>query len=443
VIDASLFLKLADLIPSHRTIISEGSTSVANVLNEHFQEGSILHFNSGDHGSLWHIPYEWNLKSAKLRDCNSGELLFSDRDSPLFVAPYSNSVDLNLTKEELRSITIYSDVNPDALKYQHRLAYNPGQNSKNLSISLPKKFFESLDETGLYSLFIDVETWPSTMKIFELVIPGANEESVLLLSHLCHTGQWNDGLAGVLVMSMVASHLKKAKTNLKYSYRLLSFPETIGSSVYLYENPSLLESTLFTLFSEMPGSRSEIRITRSRRRNSYIDRLTSYVLESLGLAHTHVDFREGWGNDEMVFDSTFAGIPSVSIDRAPFEHYHLSTDSLINFSMERLDQIVGVIIKIIELLEKDYIPKPNFFVTPQLSRLGLYRDWSLERKAHDQVNLLLDELKSERSVFDIAFSSAIPFEDALKFYDSLADHNLIRKQSISADYTRNVFDYHS
>lgn len=439
-IDASLFLKLADLIPSHRTIISEGSTSVVKALNEYFQEGSILHFNSGDHGSLWHIPNEWKLKSAELKDYNSGEILFSDRNSPLFVAPYSNNIDINLTKEELRSFIIYSDINPDALKYQHRLAYNPDQNSKNISVSLPKKFFESLDENRLYTLSIDVEFRPGTMKIFELVIPGANKESVLLLSHLCHTGQWNDGLAGVLVMSMVANHLEKAKTNLKYSYRFLSFPETIGSSVYLYENPSLLETTLFTLFSEMPGARSEVRITRSRRRNSYIDRLTSYVLETSGLTHSHVDFREGWGNDEMVFDSTFAGIPSVSIDRAPFEHYHLSTDTLTNFSMEKLDQIVGIIIKIIELLEKDYIPKPNFFVTPQLSRLGLYKDWALERKAHDQVNLLLDQLKSEKSVFDIAFSSAIPFEEALKFYDSLADHKLICKHSISADYTRNIFD---
>lgn len=435
-INARLFLDLANLVNSHRTIVSDGSSRVVDVLKNFFIEGKVLEFESGDHKSGWYIPQEWQLKKAELREHASGALIYSNLNSPLFIAPYSQSAELLLDKNGLRELITFSESNPDALRYQHRLAYDPRRNMKEVSISIPKSLFDSLSDNHLYSLSVKSEIKPGSMKIFDLTIPGICNESVLLLSHVCHTGQWNDGLAGVLVMSMVADNLRKRRNLLKYSYSLLAFPETIGSSVYLYEHSNLLESALFTIFSEMPGAYGDLRVAQTRRGNSYIDRLASHVLKSRGVKYTSVEFRNGWGNDEMVFDSVFSGIPSISIDRAPFEHYHLSTDTLGNSSLVNLYKVVNIVTEICLLLESDYIPFPNFFVTPQLSRLGLYKDWTNDRASYDQTSLLLDELPSGKSVFDIAYSSSIPFEDALNFYNTLGDHSLIEKRNISASYTR-------
>jgi aminopeptidase-like protein len=435
-IDLSLFLNLSNLISDNRTIVSDGSNEVVRVLQEFFDDGRILEFNSGDNDCHWYIPQEWNLKNATLSTYPAAETLFTSLDSSMFVAPYSASADLVLKKEDLQKVIYFSEANPGALRYQHRLAYNPNSSLKDVSISIPKTLFDTLPNNLLYRLSIEIEAKPGTMKIFELTIDGQGKETVLLLSHYCHTGQWNDGLAGVLVMSMVASNLRKIGKKLNNSYRLLSFPETIGSSVYLHHNKNLVDDALFSIFSEMPGAYSDIRVTNTRRRDSYIDRVTQYILESLDITNSLVDFRKGWGNDELVFDSVFAGIPSISIDRAPFEHYHLSTDTLGESSLRNLDEVVQIITEVCRLVEEDYIPVPNFLVTPQLSKLGLYKDWTFERDSYDLMCALLDQLTSGKSVFDISYELAIPFNDALTFYNVLNNHGLVQKKRITTEYTR-------
>lgn len=429
---------LLELVNSHRTIVSLGSSKVVDLLKVYVPEGKILNYKSGLDVSNWEIPDHWELISASLIDTSNKEVILNEENSVLFVAPYSNSCDVTLGKSELIDLSLSDPLNPSDFKYQHRLAYDPNKTFKDIGISIPWKILESLKDDRRYRLIIKTIRKPGEMKLFRASTSTEDREKVFLLSHYCHSGQLNDGLAGVLVMGEVFKALSAKSKELKKEFVWLAFPETIGSSVYLSHNQSEIDRTYFSLFSEMPGSAGSIRITSSRRKTTYIDRLIRKVIEENKSNFSFVDFRKGWGNDEMVFDSTTVGIPSISIDRAPFPHYHLSSDNIDNFIMEKAKEIIDIILQTLMHFDRDYIPKANFTVPPQLSRLGLYKDWTTNRIEHDEVMSLLDAIGNEMSVIDVSIHLNISIANAFKFYDSLAAMSLISTIPVTPAYTRTL-----
>lgn len=430
------FGTILSLVPLNRTIVSDGSDDVISSLLQFMPDGRVLEFPSGPHSSNWFIPPFWKVETAFLKNLNTDEVLVSIEDSVLFVAPYSKSCNQTLSKSELISITSTSPEKPEAFKYQHRLAYDPNRNLNEVAISLPDKLLTSLSQDHNYYLFIQTTQRPGAMKVFEARHSGTTENSIYLLSHYCHSGQLNDGLGGVYVMGRVMEKLKKFLKTPKMNYVWLAFPETIGSSIYLSDHADAIEKGFASVFCEMPGADSDLRVTKSRRASTYIDRVSEYLLTTTGIPFTTVGFREGWGNDEMVFDSPIVGIPSISVDRAPFVNYHLSTDDFSEFKLGKCEEIIAFIFRLISLIERDYIPQPRFTVPPQLSRFGLYQDWTLNRDGYKHVMTLLDSLDGETSVIDIALRNNIEVEYAFNFYEKMKSENLVVEQPLSSEYSR-------
>jgi aminopeptidase-like protein len=163
------------------------------------------------------------------------------------------------------------------------------------------------------------------------------------------------------------------------------------------------------------------------------------VLTTSKIPFTAVAFREGWGNDEMVFDSPIVGIPSVSVDRAPFANYHLSSDDVSKFNLDKANQIIELVFRLLSLIERDYIPEPQFTVPPQLSRFGLYQDWTINREGYKSVMTLLDSLDGKTSVLDIALRNKIEVEFTFDFFEKLKLENLIVEHPLNAQYARRSF----
>lgn len=427
-----------NLINECRTVVSDGSDKVIEYLSEYIPNSTIYEYPTGAHESNWQVPPSWNLKSAYLRELHSGKIIVSHSDSVMFVAPYSKSCNLKLDKAELLEITRFDFKRPDDYVYEHRLAYDPNRTLNEVIISIPFKVLEQLSNESEFELFVDTTVSPGKMKVFEAKIQGSSKSSVYLLSHFCHPGQLNDGLAGVYVMGRVYERILNEINHSKYTYHWLAFPETIGTSVYAHSQFKDVTSALFSIFSEMPGAKSPIRVTSSRRKSSYVDRIIAVVLQQENTPHSKVPFRGGWGNDEMVFDSPILGVPSISIDRAPFKHYHRSSDNLENFDVTKAEEIVNLIFSIIKLLEQDYIPSPNFIVPPQLSSLGLYADWKSNRADYDETMKLLDEINSGNSVIDIAIKNKIKIDRAFLFYERLYEKKLLCKNLIQPEYSREL-----
>jgi aminopeptidase-like protein len=431
--------RILDLYLENRTIVSNGSHKIVKLLSDFFPEASVERYPSGSHKCGWEIPPNWELVSASLYNLTTNELVLSHENSSLFIAPYSKSACLELSKNQLADITIMSESQGDAFYYQHRLAYDFMKRLKQVSISIPKNIFNELRSDHKFQLLIETKTVPGHLEIFNYSLTGVSKFRVYFLSHYCHTGQVNDGLAGVIVGARVMEYLQSLSPNLNYSYSFLSFPETIGSSIFVSEHEKDIEKGMFAIFHEMPGSNSSIRVTNSRRGSTYIDRITNFVLAEGKYDFTQVSFRNGWGNDEMVFDASTVGIPSVSIDRAPFDYYHTSNDNLENFNPDKSEEIVEVVIKIITLIEKDFIPVANFKAPPYLSKLGVYKDWTYNRIENEYIAKLLDILDQGKSVFDIAILTGVPFNFTSEFYSRLFDYGMIEKQVINPEYTRITF----
>ena len=69
------------------------------------------------------------------------------------------------------------------------------------------------------------------MNYGEILIKGKSSKEILISTYICHPSMANDNLSGVLCTAFLAREIKKIK-NLKWSYRIIFVPETIGAIAY-------------------------------------------------------------------------------------------------------------------------------------------------------------------------------------------------------------------
>ena len=425
------FLKKNHLL--NRTIVSKDSTRFVNELKKRYG-CKILEYKSGLEFSTWVIPVEWNLKKATLS--NADGIIISDKDSLLFVAPYSKSFSGSISKEELELHTLVNPSRPDCFSYEFRIAYDYKRRLKEWRITLPKLKLDSLPR-GNYEIDIEVETKPGSLKIAEFKINGAQKEVFAFLSHYCHPSQINDGIGGTIIMFEIMKRIQKLFPKTKFSYLSLAMPETIGSSVYLSEKQNKIPDFIGSAFCEMGGSTSPFQMVFSRRGNTYIDRVFEYLIDKYHSGNNRkVKFRKGWGNDELVFDSPGVDIPSVSIDRYPFKNYHTNLDNLDSFDEQKAEEMIDFFLKAVQILEEDFIPKPVHKVPFYLTRFELYADWTYDRNNYDKNTILLDSMWEDLTVFDISIKYNLEYEYVKQFFNKLSNLGLIKEKQINSSYSK-------
>ena len=275
------------------------------------------------------------------------------------------------------------------------------------------------------------------MLVAELENPGESEFCFTLLSHYCHVAQANDGIAGGAVMLEVMNQIKKKYVKNKYTYRMLFMPEVIGSVAYTSNHKNKIDNTIGAVFSEMPGANQDIQFVFSRRSNTYIDRVFLQVLKDKGkLDCRRVPFRKGWGNDETIFDAPGIGVPSVSIDRYPFREYHTQYDDLRNVHIDKLEEVVDIILSVVDILENDYIPEQKKNAPIYLTRYDIYSDWTYERESYDVNTLIMDNLWSGLSVLDIALKNDLDYHYVRSYISKMLENDLISTSIITPTYSK-------
>lgn len=426
-----------------RTLLFKNRTKVS----QDFQEcmdflGQEIHltvhrYPSGSEYGTWDIPEEWNVIKAELTD---GErVLASYTDHPLFLASYSCAFTGWVSREELMAHVITAPNTPDVYPYEYRLGSDYRRRLKEWRIALPHNLAQSLNEAK-YFVDIQVETKPGHMLVGDSTLKGRGNCTFAFLTHLCHPGQANDGLAGVAVGIEVMKRLRLEFPEPNHSYQLLIMPETLGSSVYLSDNDDLIESYLGSIFIEMPGINSPIRFGLTRRGNTYVDRVFQHVMTERGTSSTTCAFRDHWGNDEYVFDSAGVGIPGASIERHPFHYYHTSGDNLDVTDEGCLEEIVEILVDAVRVMESDFIPVPHQKVPIYQTRYDLYADFENDRAQHD-INLgITDLLWSGLSAFDIASRLGAPYGMVHKYLTQYVELGLVGAGPITSQFARESFD---
>jgi aminopeptidase-like protein len=222
---------------------------------------------------------------------------------------------------------------------------------------------------GLYHVVIESDLSPGHLTYGELVIPGETEETFLLSCHVCHPSLANDNLSAIAVATMLARDLRRLQ--LRYSYRFLFIPGTIGSIAWLARNEDKLDQIVHGLVLSCLGDAGGITYKRSRRGNADIDRVVHHVLDHDQQAHRELPFVP-YGYDERQYCSPGFDLPVGCLMRTPngeYPEYHTSGDNLSLIESGSLAHSLSVLHRIVAVVEGDrFYRSRNPKGEPQLGR---------------------------------------------------------------------------
>jgi aminopeptidase-like protein/aminoglycoside N3'-acetyltransferase len=372
----------------------------------------------------WIVPEKWTCREAYLETLG-GRRLFSYADNPLHVASYSLPFDGEVSRDVLFNHLHIHPIIPEAIPFIFKYY------ERDWGLCCSKKLRDSLTDER-YRVVIKTTFSYGTLKVGEVVIPGKSEESIVLCAHLCHPAMVNDDLTGVVVGIKVMSELFKRR-DLRYTYRLLIVPETIGSVAYLSHNEELIPKMKGGLFLEMLGRDHPHALQLSLDGNTDVDQCFALALRSYDPYGWTGAFRTIIGNDERQFNAPGVRIPMLSLSRVlppsaaerPYREYHSSYDTPNCVPIKRLEESCDLVLNMIDTLEHNLVPVNQFKGELFCSRYGLHIDWYSNREGNQSLFDILFLIDGTRTVAEIAQACDISFAAARLTIDQLQQHGLV------------------
>lgn len=340
---------------------------------------------SGKEFGTWTVPEEWVVKEAWVK--YKGEKIIDYHKNPLSLVDYSLPFKGMVTKEELLKHLHWSDKRRDATPYVFKfyerdwgfcvpkttvqrlnseadVIEEKVVNGKILITEEHKEDWVEALEEGEYEVFIDTEFKPGWMKLGVHTIPGELDKEILIFAHLDHPYQANDNLSGVACLLDLAKRLKT-----KYTVKLVFCPETIGSIAYAHSFN--LEKVEFVIAVDICGNNNSILLQKAFDTEARINRVAHCALQNAGKTFRKGKFRTMIGSDETAFNDPLIGIPGILLTTWPYDEYHTSEDTPDKLDYEKIKETSDLIMKIIEIYEKDYIPVREFKGPLMRSRYGI------------------------------------------------------------------------
>jgi aminopeptidase-like protein len=352
----------------------------------------------------WTVPKEWNIRDAYIKDAH-GKRIVDIHQTNLHVLGYSTPVHATMSLAELNRHLFTLPEYPDLIPY--RTSYY----EQNWGFCLSHNQLLTLED-GEYEVCIDSSLQDGHLTYGECYLPGSSAEEVLISCHVCHPSLANDNLSGLAVATTLAQHL--AGHELRYSYRFLFVPGTIGAITWLARNHDNTERIRHGLVLTGIGDSGAIHYKQSRRGNAEIDQVAAHVLRHAGQPHQLLEFSP-YGYDERQYCSPGFNLPVGCLMRsvwATYPEYHTSADNLDFIQPLQLAESLRVCAAIVNVLEENRRYrnlKP--YCEPQLGKRDLYRPTSGEAidgaiRARLWVLNLSD---GDHSLLDIAERSGVPF----------------------------------
>jgi len=419
-IGEDLYRFISELYPICRSITGEGARETLRLIGKRIPL-EIHEVPSGAQVFDWVVPKEWNIKDAYIKS-PQGERVVDFRNSNLHVINYSIPVHRKISRDELKKHLFAMPEHPDWIPY--RTAYY----KEDWGFCLTHNQLLALNEDE-YEVCIDATLEPGSLSYGECYLTGQTTDEVLITTHICHPSLCNDNLSGIAVTTLLASLLSGFQ--LRYSYRFLFIPATIGSITWLCRNESKLPNIKHGLVLTLLGDPGQSTYKKSRCGIAAIDRAAAHVLKHSGAAYSVVDFHP-YGYDERQFCSPGFNLPVGCLMRTPngcFPEYHSSADDLSFVQPEYLADSFSKCVSILYLLEnnRSYLNK-NPKCEPQLGKRGLYQMiGGAGDGGVDTVSLLwvLNLSDANHSLLDIAEKSNLDFRKIKNSADVLLGADLL------------------
>jgi aminopeptidase-like protein len=416
----ALMALIEELFPICRSITGNGVRQTLGILQRYIRL-EVNEVPSGTRVLDWTVPAEWNIRNAYIA-CPDGTRVVDFAASNLHIVQYSRPIDALMLLAELRPHLHTLPDHPDWTPY--RTSYY----TDNWGFCLTQRQLSTLAD-GLYRVVIDSDLMPGHLTYGELVIPGETDDTVLFSAHICHPSLANDNLSGIAVATMLARYLQAFR--LRYTYRFLFIPGTIGSLTWLARNEDRVRQIAHGLVLSCLGDAGGITYKQSRRGNAPIDRIVAHVLRHDEVPHRITSFVP-YGYDERQYCSPGFDLPVGCLMRTPngeYPEYHSSADNLSLLRPESLSHSLAVLRRIVAVVEGDALYRSsNPKGEPQLGRRGLYAAVGGQRAASSyQMALLwvLNLADGHHSLLEMAERAGLPFAAIRAAADALIAAELL------------------
>lgn len=352
----------------------------------------------------WTVPKEWNIRDAYIKD-RSGKRVVDFQNCNLHVLNYSTPVRATMPLSELKPHLFSIPAHPEWIPY--RTSYY----KENWGFCLSHNQMMALEDAE-YEVCIDSTLEDGHLTYGECYLPGRSTDEILISCHACHPSLANDNLSGLTVATRLAQIL--FGRDLRYSYRFLFLPGTIGAITWLSQNRAAVERIRHGFVLTCVGDKGRFHYKKSRQGNAEVDRAASHVLTHSSESPEFLEFSP-YGYDERQYCSPGFNLPVGCLMRSvwgTFPEYHTSADNLDFIHPLQLAESLRICVAVLDVLENNrrYL-NMNPFCEPQLGRRNLYGSTG-GNSIGAEINArlwILNLSDGEHSLLDIAERSGIPF----------------------------------
>jgi aminopeptidase-like protein len=409
----------AELYPICRSITGNGLRQTLRMVGQRIPLQT-FEVASGTPVFDWTVPKEWNIQDAYIKDPR-GNRVVDFQHCNLHVLNYSVPVRARMQLSDLKPHLFSLPNFPD------RIPYRTSYYHENWGFCVSHNQVLSLEDAE-YEVCIDSTLEPGHLTYAECFLPGSSSDEVLISCHVCHPSLANDNLSGVSVASYLAQLL--SGRDLRYSYRFLFIPGTIGAITWLANNSDAVKRVRHGLVLTGIGDAGSFHYKKSRRGNAEIDRAAADVLRQHDPNSEILDFSP-YGYDERQYCSPGFNLPVGCLMRSvwgTFPEYHTSADNLDFIKPQSLVKSLEACAGIVDVLEGNRrYQNLNPYCEPQLGRRDLYRSTGGE-SIGIEINARLWVLNfsdGEHSLLDISERSGISFERISAAAALLETHGLL------------------
>ena len=416
-----IYSLIRELYPICRSITGEGFRQTLGRVRKEIPL-EVHEVPSGTQVFDWTVPKEWNIRDAYVKN-SRGERIIDFKSHNLHVVNYSVPVHRKMALAELRVHLHTLADQPDWIPY--RTSYY----KESWGFCLSHNQLQTLREDE-YEVCIDTTLESGSLTYGECYLPGESSAEVLISCHACHPSLCNDNLSGLAIATFLAKYLGEAE--LRYSYRFLFIPGTIGAITWLSQNEYHVNAVQHGLVLTCVGDRGHITYKKSRRGDAQIDRAMMHVLENSGRRYDIENFSPH-GYDERQYCSPGFNLPVGCFMRTPhgkFPEYHSSADNLELMDPTSLAHSLTTCLSVFYVLEnnRSYCNQ-NPKCEPQLGRRGLYREMGgRDTKLQETAMLwVLNLSDGQHNLLDIAERSGLAFETVHEAAGLLLHHGLLKE----------------
>lgn len=419
---ASRLMETAEqLFPIHRSLSGPGVRETLELLGQQIPL-EIRSIPSGTKVFDWTIPDEWTFQSAWIED-HRGERIVDTRHSNLHIVAYSHPLSEMVSWDELKAHLHTSKEVPTAIPY--RTTYF----DRSWGFCVTQRQYDRLQVSGgPFRVRIESRLEPGVFNYGECHIPGICDEEVHFSIHCCHPSLANDNCSALSVGLHLAQSLLE-RGPLRFSYRFLFAPATLGPIAWLHERREQLHRIRFGLVLALLGDGGRLTYKQTLGGQHAIDRIVRRLPDSL---RPQIRAFDPFGYDERQYNSVGVRLPIGRLTRSPngeYPQYHTSADDMSILVPEALQHSFDALVAITDAIEKTKMYRSTVACgEPQLGRRDLYSGYgdALHKSELQRATMWLLSLADGHHDIDaVAEQSGLSRESLQSAAARLLDHGLL------------------